>query len=223
MAPATKTKTRARPREAKPALTKTTKADRGRNDVAELLRLMRAIEHRLQSSSKLMARDGGVTGPQRTVLRAITKEPGLSASDVAEVVQLHASTVTGIPCSACSRRGLVSRRKSDDDGRKGMLEVTDAPAARRTGSSDWTRDCRGSGRSQRLAVLASCRRVWRRAAPLPKSSPATSKVRGFRLRDMRWRRRKPLVEPAPPRIRPRRPQVCLAAAVSAKCAATTRL
>ncbi len=132
MAPATKTKTRARPREAKPALTKTTKADRGRNDVAELLRLMRAIEHRLQSSSKLMARDGGVTGPQRTVLRAITKEPGLSASDVAEVVQLHASTVTGI-LQRLLERGLVSRKKSDDDGRKAVLEVTDA--GRKAGES----------------------------------------------------------------------------------------
>lgn len=103
---------------------KTRKAS-GLQEASELLRLMRAIEHRLQSSSKLTARDGGVTGPQRTVLRAIQKAPGLSASSVAEVVQLHASTVTGI-LQRLIERGLVTRAKSDSDARKAVLELTDA-------------------------------------------------------------------------------------------------
>lgn len=125
MAPSAKTSPRGKPRSEGSAPKKAHKAERGRNDVAELMRLMRAIEHRLQSSSKLMARDGGVTGPQRTVLRAIVKEPGLSASAVAEVVQLHASTVTGI-LQRLLERGFVSRGKSDDDARKAVLAVTDA-------------------------------------------------------------------------------------------------
>jgi len=104
---------------------KTKKSSGSLAEAAELLRLMRAIEHRLQSSSKLTARAGGVTGPQRMVLRAIAKEPGLSASDVAGVVQLHASTVTGI-LQRLLERGLVSRAKSDTDARKAVLELTEA-------------------------------------------------------------------------------------------------
>lgn len=92
---------------------------------AELLRVMRSIEHHLQSASKVMARDVGVTGPQRSVLRAIAKQPGISASAVAEAVQLHASTIAGI-LQRLLERGLVSRIKSEDDARKAVLHVTEA-------------------------------------------------------------------------------------------------
>lgn len=93
--------------------------------VNELLRVLRAIEHGLQSASKLLERDAGVTSPQRAVLRVIARQPGASASEVAGVVHLHASTVTGI-LHRLLERGMVSRQKSEADGRRMVLQVTEA-------------------------------------------------------------------------------------------------
>ena len=38
----------------------------------------------------------GITGPQRLVLRVVGQFPGLSAGDLAHIVRLHPSTITGI-------------------------------------------------------------------------------------------------------------------------------
>lgn len=106
------------------ATTKVGRADK-QSPTSELLRILGAIEHGLQSASKLMARDAGVTAPQRAVLRVIARQPGASASEVAAVVNLHASTVTGI-LRRLIERGLVLRKKSEDDARKLVLQVTEA-------------------------------------------------------------------------------------------------
>lgn len=111
-------------------MTKTIEAPRAKRSgrqtpTHELLRLLRAVEHGLQSASKVMARDGGVTAPQRAVLQVIARQPGASASEVAEVVHLHASTVTGI-LQRLIERGLVLRKKSQDDARKVVLQITEA-------------------------------------------------------------------------------------------------
>jgi len=106
------------------ATTKVGRADK-QTPTGELLRLLGAIEHGLQSASKLMARDAGVTAPQRSVLRVIARQPGASASEVADVVNLHASTVTGI-LHRLIERGLVLRKRSEDDARKLVLQVTEA-------------------------------------------------------------------------------------------------
>ncbi len=90
----------------------------------DFLRLLWAVDHQLQSVSKTMARQQGVTGQQRLVLRVVGKQPGVSASDVAQVLHLHPSTMTGI-VQRLMLGGFVERAKSKDDARKVALQLTD--------------------------------------------------------------------------------------------------
>ena len=64
--------------------------------VLDFMRLLWSIEHSLQRMSKRMEADLGITGPQRLVLRVVGQFPGLSAGELARIVRLHPSTITGI-------------------------------------------------------------------------------------------------------------------------------
>jgi len=61
----------------------------------DFMRLLWSVEHHLQSTSKLMESRIGITGPQRLVLKVVAQYPGISAKDVAELLRLHPSTITG--------------------------------------------------------------------------------------------------------------------------------
>src|SRR5216683_732224 len=102
----------------------------------DFLRLLWAIEHRLQRMSKRMEASLGVTGPQRLVLRIVGRFPGLSAGDLAHIVQLHPSTITGI-LQRLEGRGLLVRERDPEDNRRVRLRLkarartfTRAPHAR---------------------------------------------------------------------------------------------
>src|SRR5436190_24301628 len=66
------------------------------DSVLDFMRLLWSIEHGLQSTSKRMGASLGITGPQRLVLKIVSEFPGLSASELAHVVRLHPSTITGV-------------------------------------------------------------------------------------------------------------------------------
>ena len=85
--------------------------------VLDFLRLLWTVEHRLEKTSKRMEGTLGITGPQRLVLRVIGRFPGISAGELAEVVQLHPSTITGILQRLASRRLLVRDRDPQDNRR----------------------------------------------------------------------------------------------------------
>lgn len=51
--------------------------------VLDVMRLLWSVEHRLQSRSKLMEAELGLTGPQRLVLRIGSRSPGRSAGELA--------------------------------------------------------------------------------------------------------------------------------------------
>jgi DNA-binding MarR family transcriptional regulator len=88
----------------------------------DFLRLLWAIEHGLQRMSKRMEASLGVTGPQRLVLRIVGRFPGLSAGDLAHVVQLHPSTITGI-LQRLVGRGLLVRERDPEDNRRVRLRL----------------------------------------------------------------------------------------------------
>ncbi len=96
--------------------------------VLDFLRLLWSIEHALQSTSKRMRTRLGVTGPQRLVLRIAARFPGISAGEVAHVVRLHPSTLTGVIQRLVDRRLLV-RDRDPQDTRRVLLRAT--PRARR--------------------------------------------------------------------------------------------
>jgi DNA-binding MarR family transcriptional regulator len=91
--------------------------------VLDFMRLLWAIEHRLQSTSKRMEARLGVTGPQRLVLRVAGRFPGLAAGELARILQLHPSTLTGIIQRLIDKRLLV-RRRDARDGRVTRLYVS---------------------------------------------------------------------------------------------------
>jgi MarR family transcriptional regulator, organic hydroperoxide resistance regulator len=96
--------------------------------VLDFLRLLWSIEHGLQSTSKRMRAHLGVTGPQRLVLRVAAKSPGISAGEVAHIVRLHPSTLTGV-IQRLVDKGLLVRGRDPVDTRRVRLRV--APRAKR--------------------------------------------------------------------------------------------
>ena len=86
------------------------------------MRLLWSIEHGLQRMSKRMENEIGITGPQRLVLRVVGQFPGLSASELAHIVRLHPSTITGI-LQRLVARGLLERQRDPSDTRRARLRL----------------------------------------------------------------------------------------------------
>jgi len=100
------------------------------------MQLLWALHHNLQARSKLMESTIGVTGPQRLVLRLVGRHPGLSAGELAHMLRLHPSTLTGV-LRRLEEHGLLQRRADPNDGRRALLKLTAQGArvdARRSGT-----------------------------------------------------------------------------------------
>ncbi|HVH56815.1 MAG TPA: MarR family transcriptional regulator [Vicinamibacterales bacterium] len=85
--------------------------------VLDFMRLLWHVEHGLQSTSKRMESTFGITGPQRLVLRVVSRRPGLSPGDIARIVHLHPSTITGI-LQRLEKKGLLRRERDRNDHRR---------------------------------------------------------------------------------------------------------
>jgi DNA-binding MarR family transcriptional regulator len=90
--------------------------------VLDFMRLLWSIEHGLQRMSKRMEGELGITGPQRLVLRVVGQFPGLSAGELAHIVRLHPSTITGI-LQRLVARGLLERTRDPGDSRRARLRL----------------------------------------------------------------------------------------------------
>src|SRR5579862_7719271 len=88
----------------------------------DFMRLLWSIEHSLQRMSKRMEADLGVTGPQRLVLRVVGRFPGLSAGELADIVRLHPSTITGI-LQRLVAGGFLERESDPGDSRRARLRL----------------------------------------------------------------------------------------------------
>src|ERR1700748_294631 len=86
------------------------------------MRLLWSIEHSLQRMSKRMEGELGITGPQRLVLRVVGQFPGLSAGQVAHIVRLPPSTLTGI-LQRLVAGGLLERERDPRDSRRSRLRL----------------------------------------------------------------------------------------------------
>ena len=91
----------------------------------EFLRLIWALDHNLHVSSKRMATVHGITGPQRLVVRLIGRYPTVSAGELARVLHVHKSTITGI-VQRLEGHGLVRRATDAADARRIRLTLTAA-------------------------------------------------------------------------------------------------
>jgi DNA-binding MarR family transcriptional regulator len=104
--------------------------------VLDFMRLLWEIEHRLQGTSKRMRAQLGITGPQRLVLRIVHRFPAVSAGELALILHLHPSTITGI-VQRLVHRGLLERTADPADSRRVRLRLKPAGRA-------YTRATRGT-------------------------------------------------------------------------------
>ena len=92
-------------------------------DVLRFMRLLWAVVHGLGRTSKRMSSAMGVTGPQRLVLRVVGLFPGLSAGDLATVLHVHPSTLTGVIQRLVTQQ-LLERTDDPRDRRRAVLRLT---------------------------------------------------------------------------------------------------
>ena len=92
-------------------------------DVLQFMQLLWAVVHGLERISKRMTGDIGVTGPQRLVLRVVGLFPGISAGDLATVLHVHPSTLTGVLQRLVTQR-LLDRSDDPTDRRRAVLRLT---------------------------------------------------------------------------------------------------
>lgn len=94
----------------------------------QFMQCLWAVDHALQSLSKRMWRQLGLTGPQRLVLRILGTQPGLSPGELAAVLHIHPSTLTGI-VQRLEALSLVRRTVERSDRRRMNLHLTAAGRA----------------------------------------------------------------------------------------------
>lgn len=94
-------------------------------DVLQFMRLLWHLEHALQTTSKRMTERLGVTGMQRLVLRILGLFPGISAGEIAAILHVHPSTLTGV-LVRLERQRLIARDAHDEDRRRAVLALTAA-------------------------------------------------------------------------------------------------
>ena len=91
--------------------------------VLQFMQLLWAVVHGVERTSKRMAGEIGVTGPQRLVLRLVGLFPGLSAGDVASLLHVHPSTLTGV-FRRLEGQKLLVRTDDPRDRRRSVLRLT---------------------------------------------------------------------------------------------------
>lgn len=92
-------------------------------DVLRFMQLLWAVVHELEKTSKRMAGDIGVTGPQRLALRVVGLFPGVSAGNLAAILRVHPSTLTGV-LQRLTTQGLLLRIDDPRDRRRAILRLT---------------------------------------------------------------------------------------------------
>lgn len=98
-------------------------SDSALGDVLEFMRVIWALDHAVQRTSKWMERELGVTGPQRLVLRVVGRFPGIPAGHLAQILHVHPSTLTGV-LRRLERQRMLRRRSDPRDGRRSLLGLT---------------------------------------------------------------------------------------------------
>lgn len=92
-------------------------------EVLDFMRLIWAVDHGLHKASKRMKSSLGVTGPQRLVVRIVNRFPGITAGQIAELLHVHPSTLTGV-LARLQKQRLIRRRVDARDRRRSVLAVT---------------------------------------------------------------------------------------------------
>ncbi len=90
----------------------------------EVLMALRRIMRATDLHSSYLAYYHGLTTPQLIALGEISRSGNITAGQLAENVSLSNATVTGI-LDRLSKRGLIERRRDDEDKRRVLVKLTD--------------------------------------------------------------------------------------------------
>jgi MarR family transcriptional regulator, organic hydroperoxide resistance regulator len=93
-------------------------------EVLDFMQVLWRVVHGLERRSKRMAVRTGITGPQRLVMRLVGLDPKISASELAVLLHVHRSTMTGV-LRRLERQGLLSRRPYAPDRRRAELTLSE--------------------------------------------------------------------------------------------------
>jgi len=92
-------------------------------EVLDFMRILWALDHGLQLTSKRMVTTWGLTGPQRMVIRLVGRFPNISAGHLAQALHLHPSTLTGV-LKRLEAREILWRKPDPKDGRRALFGLT---------------------------------------------------------------------------------------------------
>lgn len=87
------------------------------------MQVLWAVAHRLESASKHMHARLGVTGPQRLVLRMIGHRGRISPGELADLMHIHPSSLTGM-LQRLEQAELIRRESDPFDRRRALLDLT---------------------------------------------------------------------------------------------------
>ena len=91
--------------------------------VLSFMRSLWGVNHVLESTSRRMKARIGVSGPERMVLRLVGRYPAIAAGELARILRVHPSTLTGL-LKRLVRRGLLVRRADASDARRALFTLT---------------------------------------------------------------------------------------------------
>lgn len=90
---------------------------------ARVVEGLRRLVQALRTSAHVAERDLGVSGAQLFVLGELAAEPGMSLRRLSQRTLTDPSSVS-VVVARLEERGLVKRRRDEDDGRRSVLELT---------------------------------------------------------------------------------------------------
>jgi MarR family transcriptional regulator, organic hydroperoxide resistance regulator len=87
------------------------------------LRALWELNHALESASRTMKRQLGVTGPERLFVRVVGLQPGITPRGIAQALRVHPSSIT-VLIKRLEQRRLIARTVNPADGRSFHLYLT---------------------------------------------------------------------------------------------------
>jgi len=110
------------------AINNNTKIDPAGTITDSVLIAIRKIIQSIAMNSKSLVKRVGLTGPQLMILQEVVHSAEISVGEVAKAISLSQGTVTGI-LERLEKRELVTRRRSDFDRRRVLVQATEAGKA----------------------------------------------------------------------------------------------
>lgn len=89
----------------------------------DMLRKVWAVDHAMRRLSRAMEHHIGVSSPHRLIIRVVGERPGISASALADLLCLDASTLTG-HLQHLEENDFIKRHAAEEDARRTEISLT---------------------------------------------------------------------------------------------------